>query len=101
LRDLVHLEGGAIEETEAIPDLEPGHDEASSLRRPVQLCHMIDGWRVCRLGGWGRGELRYFVMAVRTPGAREWKNPQAGQRKGAELRGLQVFSSWKKAWARP
>jgi hypothetical protein len=41
------------------------------LRHPVQLGHMIDGWRVCWLGGWGKGGLRYFVMVVRTLGAEE------------------------------
>jgi hypothetical protein len=33
----------------------------------LRLClgEQIDGWRVCWLGGWGKGRLFYWVMVAR------------------------------------
>jgi len=35
------------------------------LRNPVALGEQIEGWRVCWLGGWDKGRIRYVVMVVR------------------------------------
>jgi hypothetical protein len=35
------------------------------LRKPVELGHMIAGWRVCWLGGWDHGRVFYVVMVSR------------------------------------
>jgi len=38
------------------------------LRQSVKLGDEIAGWRVCWLGGWGRGSLRFYVMVFRIGG---------------------------------
>ena len=35
------------------------------LRQEAKLGAEIEGWRVCWLGGWGRGRLRFYVMVFR------------------------------------
>jgi hypothetical protein len=35
------------------------------LRQAVKLRDEIDGWQVYWLGGWGKGQMFYFVMVVR------------------------------------
>ena len=35
------------------------------LTRPPSLGAMIDGWRVCWLGGWDRGRIFFVVMVER------------------------------------
>ena len=35
------------------------------LRKPVALGKCIDGWRVCWVGGWDRGEVFFVVMVSR------------------------------------
>ena len=35
------------------------------LSKPAELGEEMDGWRVCWLGGWGKGRLFYMVMVVR------------------------------------
>jgi hypothetical protein len=35
------------------------------LRQPVELGHIIGGWRVCWLGGWDKGRIFYVVMVSR------------------------------------
>ena len=35
------------------------------LYQPATLGEQIDGWRVCWLGGWGKGRLFYWVMVTR------------------------------------
>ena len=39
------------------------------LPKPVKLGEQIDGWRVCWLGGWGKGRIFFFVLVVRETGA--------------------------------
>jgi hypothetical protein len=36
------------------------------LRAPAALGDRIEGWRVCRLGGWDRGRVFFVVMAERS-----------------------------------
>jgi hypothetical protein len=36
------------------------------LRQPVALGDLIDGWRVCWLGGWDKGKVFYMVMVERS-----------------------------------
>jgi hypothetical protein len=42
------------------------------LCHPATLGELIDGWRVCWLGGWGKNQLFFYVMVERsqeaTPG---------------------------------
>jgi hypothetical protein len=33
------------------------------LRQAVPLGHVVDGWRVCWLGGWDRSRVLFVVMA--------------------------------------
>ena len=35
------------------------------LYQPATLGEQIDGWKVCWLGGWGKGRLFYWVMVTR------------------------------------
>jgi hypothetical protein len=35
------------------------------LSKPAVLGEQIAGWRVCWLGGWDRGRIRYVVMVMR------------------------------------
>jgi hypothetical protein len=35
------------------------------LRQPATLGDLIDGWRVCWLGGWDKGRVLYMVMVER------------------------------------
>ena len=35
------------------------------LYQPATLGEQIDGWKVCWLGGWGKGRLFYWVMVIR------------------------------------
>jgi hypothetical protein len=35
------------------------------LDKPATLGEQIDGWKVCWLGGWGKGRLFYWVMVTR------------------------------------
>jgi hypothetical protein len=35
------------------------------LDKPPTLGEQIDGWKVCWLGGWGKGRLFYWVMVIR------------------------------------
>ncbi len=43
------------------------------LPKPVKSGEEIDGWRVCWLGGWGKGRIFFFVMVVRETGAAQRK----------------------------
>ena len=36
------------------------------LRRPAVLNELIDGWRVCWIGGWDKGDVFFVVMVQRT-----------------------------------
>lgn len=36
------------------------------LTRPVTLGKVIDGWRVCWLGGWDKGKVLFVVMVERS-----------------------------------
>ena len=35
------------------------------LRQPVPIGHLIDGWRVCWLGGWDKQRVFFVVMLTR------------------------------------
>jgi hypothetical protein len=35
------------------------------LFKPVALGDRIDGWRVCRIGGWDKGRVVFVVMVER------------------------------------
>jgi len=35
------------------------------LREPVSVGHLIDGWRVCWLGGWDKQRVFFVVMLER------------------------------------
>jgi hypothetical protein len=35
------------------------------LATPAALGDQIEGWRVCWLGGWDKGRIRYVVMGMR------------------------------------
>jgi hypothetical protein len=39
------------------------------LRQPAALGDRIDAWRVCWLGGWGKGKVLYTVMVERQAGS--------------------------------
>jgi hypothetical protein len=40
------------------------------LRQPVELGDIIDGWRVCWLGGWDKGRIFYVFMVSRVARSR-------------------------------